>query len=125
MFENIPLNILFLFLNEKDTVEDNIIYSKKNSIRGKIKKLVLGGTTPLINMFVIFVHGAICIYNSGKGETGQGSPQHIFQVEHDTQVKTKEQDNDLLDNEFKIEFKVVDLLLISCFLKKNQPFFNA
>ena len=115
----------FLFLNEKDTVEDNIIYSKKNSIRGKIKKLVLGGTTPLINMFVIFVHGAICIYNSGKGETGQGSPQHIFQVEHDTRVKTKEQDNDLLDNEFKIEFKFGDLLVDKLFFKEESAIFQC
>ena len=115
----------FLFLNEKDTVEDNIIYSKKNSIRGKIKKLILGGTTPLKNKFVIFVHGAICIYNSGKGETGQGSPQHIFQVEHDTRVKTKEQDNNLLDNELKIEFKFGDLLVDKLFFKEESAIFQC
>ena len=72
-------------------------------------------TTILKNKFVKFDHGAITIYSVGNSNKLGSSPEHIFQVEHDTKVKTRETDHSLLKNEFKVEFQFGDLLVDKLF----------
>ena len=113
-----------LFLNDDDTIQDNIIYNNKNLMEGKVSKIILGQSNILKNKYVKFDHGAITIYNlSGRELTGY--PQHIFQVEHDTKVKTMDQDSSLHENEVKIEFNYGDLLVDGLFLKSEDVIFQC
>ena len=88
-------------------------------MESKVENIKLGKSNELKKKYIKFDHGAITIYNLKNG-TLTGTPQHIFQVEHDTKVKTMDQDSSLHANEFKIEFRYGDLLVDCLFLKPES-----